>query len=151
MTFWKFWRKVFPMTDNFRIELKNVHKSFPVGETLFEALKGITLSISDGEFLGLVGPSGSGKTTLLNLIGGLDEPTAGSVIVSGKDLSLHSENELSDFRNESIGFVFQTFNLLPVYTAYENTEFPLLLQPDHNRGNNKELVEELLEEGWTCR
>ena len=132
------------MANGHRIELRKVKKRFAMGQDFFEALKGIDLLVEAGEFLGLVGPSGSGKTTLLNLVGGLDEASEGEVFVDGKSLATLSEDELSDFRNDTVGFVFQTFNLLPVYTAFENVEFPLLLQPEKYGSNNKELVEEIL-------
>ena len=132
------------MAQGHRIELKNVKKRFAMGQDFFEALKGISIIVEAGEFLGLVGPSGSGKTTLLNIVGGLDDPSEGEVFVDDLSLAKLSEDELSDFRNETVGFVFQTFNLLPVYTAFENVEFPLLLQPDKNGRDSKELVEEIL-------
>lgn len=123
-----------------KIEIFGVHKSYFKGEQQFEALRGIDLTISHGEFIGLVGPSGSGKTTLLNLIGGLDEPTSGSIVMEGRDLSHLSSEELSDFRNFNVGFIFQAYNLLPVYTAYENIEFPLLLQKNRKPAEIRELV-----------
>ncbi|MFC1743696.1 ABC transporter ATP-binding protein [Candidatus Riflebacteria bacterium] len=131
--------------ENHKIEVKNVKKCFQIGQNQFEALKEINLKIEDGEFLGLVGPSGSGKTTLLNLLGGLDSPTEGDVFVEGKKLNDMDANSLADFRNESIGFIFQSFNLLPVYTAYENVEFPLLLQKSRTDEEIKKLVSEILE------
>lgn len=123
-----------------KIEIFGIHKSYFKGEQQFEALKGIDLTISHGEFIGLVGPSGSGKTTLLNLIGGLDEPTGGSIVMEGRDLSHLTSEELSDFRNFNVGFIFQAYNLLPVYTAYENVEFPLLLQKNRKPAKIRELV-----------
>lgn len=92
------------------------------------ALRGVTLTIGSGEFTAIVGPSGSGKTTLLNLMGGLDSPTGGKVLVGGTDISRLSGNALIDFRKNHIGFVFQSYNLIPVLTAYENAEFVMLLQ-----------------------
>ena len=92
------------------------------------ALDGVDLEIGAGEFTAIVGPSGSGKTTLLNLIGGLDYPTSGSVVVAGKDLSTLNRSELADFRLWNLGFIFQAYNLIPVLTAYENAEFTLLLR-----------------------
>lgn len=92
------------------------------------ALRGVTLTIGSGEFTAIVGPSGSGKTTLLNLIGGLDTPSGGRVLVGGTDMSRLSGNALIDFRKNHIGFVFQSYNLIPVLTAYENAEFVMLLQ-----------------------
>ena len=92
------------------------------------ALRGVDLTIEKGEFTAIVGPSGSGKTTLLNIIGGLDRPTSGSVKVEGEDISQLSDNQLIDFRQKKIGFVFQSYNLIPVLTVEENTEFVMLLQ-----------------------
>lgn len=110
-----------------KIELKGLIKRFPMGSREFVALKGLSLSIGGGEFSGLVGPSGSGKTTLLNIIGSLDSPSEGEAIVLGKSVSRLTHKQAADLRNHHIGFIFQTYNLLPVYTAYENVEFPLLL------------------------
>ncbi len=92
------------------------------------ALRGVDLEVHEGEFTAIVGPSGSGKTTLLNIIGGLDRPSEGKVWINGTDISTLSENKLIDFRRDNIGFVFQSYNLIPVLTARENTEFVMLLQ-----------------------
>jgi len=110
------------------ISIKNVTKRFPVGEGEFTALKNINLEFQSGEFAGLVGPSGSGKTTLLNIIGSLDSPTEGEALVLGKSISKLSHKESALLRNKHIGFIFQVYNFLPVYTVYENVEFALLLQ-----------------------
>ena len=110
------------------ISIKNVTKRFPVGEGEFTALKNINLEFQSGEFAGLVGPSGSGKTTLLNIIGSLDSPTEGEALVLGKSISKLSHKESALLRNKHIGFIFQVYNLLPVYNVYENVEFALLLQ-----------------------
>jgi putative ABC transport system ATP-binding protein len=110
------------------IKIENLVKRFPVGKTDFTALKEITVSFGTGEFTGLVGPSGSGKTTLLNIIGSLDSPSEGKVDVLGKSISSLSHKQSAVLRNHHIGFIFQTYNLLPVYTVYENVEFALLLQ-----------------------
>ncbi|MCB0404127.1 MAG: ABC transporter ATP-binding protein [Bdellovibrionales bacterium] len=116
------------MENGLIIELKGVSKSFAIGGGReFLALKGIDLEIHQGEFTGLVGPSGSGKTTLLNLMGALDNATEGSVRVLGRNVESFSHTEAAHFRKESIGFIFQSFNLLPVYTVFENVEFPLLV------------------------
>lgn len=109
------------------ISTNRLEKVYPLGVTSFKALDDITFSVATGEFLGLVGPSGSGKTTLLNIIGSLDVPTSGSAVVLGRKIESLSHKESSRLRNEQIGFIFQTYNLLPVYTVYENVEFPLLL------------------------
>ena len=98
-----------------------------MGHTKIFALTGVNLNFRPGEFAGLVGPSGSGKTTFLNIVGSLDSPTAGSAIVMGKKVEDLSHKQAALLRNENIGFIFQTFNLLPVYTVYENVEFTLLL------------------------
>ena len=97
-----------------------------MGEETINALAGVTLEISPGEFVSIVGPSGSGKSTLLHIIGGLDSPTKGNIIVDGQDLSQASDSELSSYRNKKVGFVFQTFNLQPTYTALENVALPLV-------------------------
>lgn len=110
------------------ISLQNVHKVYDEGKIPVPALNGVTLEITAGEFTAIVGPSGSGKTTLLNIIGGLDRPSAGEVIVGGTDIGQLSDNQLIDFRKEHIGFVFQAYNLIPVLTALENVEFVMLLQ-----------------------
>jgi putative ABC transport system ATP-binding protein len=108
------------------IELKQVSRTYKMGEQLIHALDHVDLAIADGEFVAVVGPSGSGKSTLLHIVGGLDTPTNGQVLVDGKDLSQAGDRALAHFRNERIGFVFQTFNLQPTYTALENVALPLV-------------------------
>ncbi len=110
------------------VELEEVTKTYEQGKIQVPALRGISLRIEPGEFTAVVGPSGSGKTTLFNLIGGLDTPTSGRVQVAGRDLGALSRSELADLRLHRIGFVFQAYNLVPVLTAYENTELVLALQ-----------------------
>lgn len=110
------------------ISIDQLIKQFPVGKSHFTALNGLNLKIERGEFMGLVGPSGSGKTTLLNIIGSLDTPSQGTVTVLDHSISTLSHKQSSQLRNKHIGFIFQTYNLLPVYTVYENVEFALLLQ-----------------------
>ena len=109
------------------VELQGVEKTFTKGREKVEVLKAMDLEIAEGDFLALMGPSGSGKTTLLNLIGGLDQPTAGSVVVAGQQLVGLSSRKLAQWRAENIGFIFQFYNLLPVLTAQRNVELPLLL------------------------
>jgi putative ABC transport system ATP-binding protein len=110
------------------IQVKNASKSYPIAGKEFMALKQINLSLNKGEFAGIVGPSGSGKTTLLNIIGSLDKPTQGDAFVLNKDIKALSHKDSASLRNYNIGFIFQVFNLLPVYTVFENVEFALLLQ-----------------------
>jgi len=110
------------------VTLEKVTKRFPAGKTQFTALNKIELTFRKGEFSGLVGPSGSGKTTLLNIIGSLDCPSEGVATVLGKNISSLSHKESAGLRNYGIGFIFQTYNLLPVYNVYDNVEFALLLQ-----------------------
>lgn len=116
------------MQESQLIETQNLVKKFPMGRDTLVALDNISLSFSKGEFSGIIGPSGSGKTTFLNIIGTLDVPSAGSVSVLGAQVETLSHKEAAQLRNQHIGFIFQTFNLLPVYTVFENVEFPLLLQ-----------------------
>ncbi len=109
------------------VTIREVHKYFTRGSERIDVLKGVNVTIPQGDFLALMGPSGSGKTTLLNLLGGLDRPTEGSIEVAGVDISKLGGGELSRWRSEHIGFVFQLYNLLPVLTAERNVELPLLL------------------------
>jgi len=111
------------------IRVQNVFKSYQRDSLEIRVLNDISLTVEEGEFLGLMGPSGSGKTTLLNLIAGIDRPNAGTILVAGTDLSTLSESALAKWRSRHIGFVFQFYNLMPVLTAYENVELPLLLTP----------------------
>lgn len=127
------------------LEIKNLKKTFMLGETRVEALRGITLSIKQGEFTGITGTSGSGKTTLLNMIGCIDYPNSGSIVIEGKELASLSEDERSDFRNKRIGFIFQNFNLLPVLNVYENIELPLLINKDIPEQDKKERVKRAIE------
>ncbi len=110
------------------IKINNLEKQFPVGDGFFTALSDINMEVKKGEFAGLIGPSGSGKTTLLNIIGSLDTPTKGTAEVMGKSIAELSYKQSAGLRNRHIGFIFQTYNLLPVYTVFENVEFSLLLQ-----------------------
>jgi putative ABC transport system ATP-binding protein len=115
------------MENSVLIKTEDLVKIYPMGQTEIRALNGVNLAFQKGEFAGFVGPSGSGKTTLLNIIGSLDSPTKGSAEVLGEKIENLSHNQAAELRNRHIGFIFQTFNLLPVYTAFENVEFPLLL------------------------
>lgn len=109
------------------VKCENVKKVYKLDKVFVDALKGINVEFEEGDFVCIMGPSGSGKTTLLNLIGCIDTPTEGKVFVKGVDTSTLSDNELSEFRNKTIGFIFQNFNLIPVLNVYENIEYPLLL------------------------
>jgi putative ABC transport system ATP-binding protein len=129
------------------IELKGVKKDYPLGNTMVHALKQIEFTVREGDFLSIVGPSGSGKTTLLNIIGCIDQATAGSVIIHGTDVTTMSDKQLTDLRLHKIGFIFQTFNLIPVLTVRENVEFPLLLMKKKNFSKKevRERAEKLIE------
>ncbi len=110
------------------IESKNISRRFGSGDTEVIALDNVSMEIEEGEFTAIIGPSGSGKTTLLQLIGGLDNPDSGSIMLSGSNIAEMSGNQLSDFRRDHIGFIFQAYNLIPVLSAEENIEYIMLLQ-----------------------
>jgi putative ABC transport system ATP-binding protein len=132
------------MNNNLIIETKHLTKRFPMGKGEFTALKGIDITLGKGEFTGLIGPSGSGKTTLLNIIGSLDSPTEGEVIVMGSSVGIMSAREAARLRKENLGFIFQSYNLLQVHTVYENVEFPLLLLKQSSSERRK-MVHDALE------
>ena len=115
------------MESNTVISIQNLVKRFPVGGDFFTALKNVNLNLYKGEFTGLIGPSGSGKTTLLNIIGGLDSASEGTVRVLDQSLDNTTHNERAKLRRKHMGFIFQSYNLLPVYTVFENIELPLIL------------------------
>ena len=125
------------MEKNVIIKIDSLIKKFPIGGDFFTALNDINLIINKGEFTGLVGPSGSGKTTLLNIIGGLDSPTSGIVSVLNNIINKTSHEDRALIRRKHMGFIFQSYNLLPVYTIYENVELPLILNKvDVNKRKN---------------
>ena len=126
------------------IQTQNLSRRFGEGDTLIRAVENVSLTIDSGEFTALIGPSGSGKSTLLHLIGGLDIPQEGSVKLSGVDIASISGAALSDFRRDHIGFIFQSYNLIPVLTAEENIEYVMLLQ-NLDAGERKTRVSEMLE------
>ncbi|MCK5057342.1 MAG: ABC transporter ATP-binding protein [Candidatus Aminicenantes bacterium] len=128
------------------VKVEDVSKIYKTNGIPFPALNGISFSVEKGEFLSLAGPSGSGKTTMLNLIGCLDKPTEGSIFLDDKDISAGKSSELADIRRYNIGFIFQTFNLIPILTSFENVEFPLILKGDLSREERRTLVEEILED-----
>jgi len=132
------------MADEIQVRVERLEKRYALGGGTLRALDGIDLSVARGEFAGVVGPSGSGKTTLLNIIGSLDAPSGGRVEVLGADVARLTHREAARLRNHHIGFIFQTFNLLPVYTVYENVEFPLLLR-GVDAGRRRKMVMETLE------
>ncbi len=125
------------------IKTENITKIYDQASIPVNALNGVNILIEQGEFTAIVGPSGSGKTTLLNIIGGLDHPTAGKIVIGNEDISEMRENQLIDFRLHHIGFVFQSYNLIPVLTAAENVEFVMLLQ-GRSREERDKRVRELL-------
>jgi putative ABC transport system ATP-binding protein len=110
------------------LHVNNLVKDYKLGKTVVNALRKISFTVEEGEFLAIVGPSGSGKTTLLNILGCLDTPTSGKVFIQDKDISSLSDNRATQLRLEKIGFIFQTFNLIPVLNVYENIEYPLILE-----------------------
>jgi putative ABC transport system ATP-binding protein len=128
------------------IEINNLKKDYALGTTTVHALRGIDLVIERGDFLSIIGPSGSGKTTLLNIIGCIDFATQGSVKVGDREITALSDRQITDIRLHKIGFIFQTFNLIPVLNAVENVEFPLLLMKKHSRGEVRKKAELLLDE-----
>lgn len=126
------------------IEINNITKFYHVGTEVVKALQGVSITIKRGEYVAIMGPSGSGKSTLMNMIGALDTPTGGQYILNGTDVSHLSDDSLAEIRNKEIGFVFQTFNLLPRYTALENAMLPLIYAgvPKHDRVKRGEEVME---------
>jgi len=126
------------------VKIENVARVYQIGKVETQALRGVNLSIENGEFTALVGPSGSGKTTLLQMIGCLDQPTSGRVFINGKDVTTLNRNQRADMRRGTIGFIFQFFALIPTLTAYENVEMPLLLN-GHSPKERRERVMELLQ------
>ena len=127
------------------VRLEHIYKDYLLGDQKVQALKDITLSFDPGVFLAIAGPSGSGKTTLLNLIGCIDTPSRGKIFINDQDVSGRSSDELADLRSRSIGFIFQTFNLLPVLSAAENVEYPLLQRRDVSESERKKRVDYFLD------
>jgi putative ABC transport system ATP-binding protein len=135
------------------VKLINVKKVYPLGKLNVEAVKGVSISIDEGEFISIAGPSGSGKTTILNMIGCIDTPTEGIVEIDETNTSSLNDWDLTDLRHRAIGFIFQTFNLIPVLNVYENIEFPLLLGKERPPKKEKEdwinyLIEEVGLANW---
>ena len=127
------------------VQIKNVTKTYQLEKTTFQALKGINLTIPHGDFTAIAGCSGSGKSTLLNLIGCLDKPTTGEIYLKGRKVDELNERALDHVRLHTIGFIFQTFNLIPVLNIYENIELPLLIRKDMTSGEKRDKVEYFME------
>ncbi len=127
------------------VSVRNVSKDYMLGKTVVPALRDVSLEVGEGEFLSIAGPSGSGKTTLLNLVGCVDTPTAGTVVVAGSDTGKLSERALTDLRLRTIGFIFQSFNLVSVLSVFQNVEFPLLLQGTASKAERRLRVHALME------
>ncbi len=128
------------------LELKNVKKVYQKGITQVEAVRGVNLGIEKGDFMAIVGPSGSGKTTLLNIVGCLDDPTEGEVIYDGNELHSLSEKALSQYRKQNIGFIFQSYNLIPVLTVRENVELPMVIEKKYSKDEMKQKAMEIIKE-----
>lgn len=128
------------------IEIKGLTKDYPLGSTTVHALRGVDLAIEKGQLMSIIGPSGSGKTTLLNIIGCIDHATNGSVCVSGMEITSMKDRQITDLRLHHIGFIFQTFNLIPVLNTLENVEFPLLLMKKYTKGECRKKAEKFIDE-----
>jgi putative ABC transport system ATP-binding protein len=127
------------------VQIENVSKTYQTGEVQVKALRDVSLSINEAAFVSFVGPSGSGKTTMLNLIGCLDKPTQGKILVDGAQVDDFDRRQSAAFRGTSLGFIFQAFNLFPVLTAYENVEYPLVMIKNESVSKRKEKVLKVLE------
>jgi putative ABC transport system ATP-binding protein len=129
------------------VELDNIRKVYPLGKVEVEAVKGVTICIEKGDFISIAGPSGSGKTTILNMIGLVDRCTSGEVFIDGRPTSTLKDAELTRLRHETLGFIFQSFNLIPVLNVWENVEFPLLLGKTRiGKAEKKDWIDHLIEE-----
>lgn len=133
------------MESKYLLEIQHVAKYFPLGDNMVTALADINLKITSGDFIAIVGASGSGKSTLMNLIGCIDEPDKGDILVQGESVLNFNESQKNHLRNQKIGFIFQTFNLIPVITVFENVELPLLVLSKLSTQERKERVESILE------
>ncbi|WP_320815144.1 ABC transporter ATP-binding protein [Flavobacterium sp.] len=133
------------------IEIKNITRDFPLGNEIVNVLKGIDLTIDKGEYVALMGPSGSGKSTLMNLLGCLDTPTGGTYVLNGKRVSEMEDEELAEIRNKEIGFVFQTFNLMPRTTALDNVALPMIYAGFSKSDRNERATEVLTQVGLSDR
>jgi putative ABC transport system ATP-binding protein len=133
------------------IEIQDIVKNYQVGEVIVRALRSVSLNIDKNEYVAIMGPSGSGKSTLMNLLGCLDTPTSGSYILNGTDVSKMEDDRLAEIRNKEIGFVFQTFNLLPRYTALENVTLPLIYAGISRTDREKQAIETLKQVGLSDR
>ncbi len=133
------------------IEIKNITRDFPLGNEVVHVLKGIDLTINKGEYVALMGPSGSGKSTLMNLLGCLDTPTGGTYVLNGKHVSEMQDEELAEIRNKEIGFVFQTFNLMPRTTALDNVALPMVYAGYSKSERNERATEVLTQVGLADR
>jgi putative ABC transport system ATP-binding protein len=129
------------------VELQDVHKVYPLGKVEVEAVKGVSFSIEKGDFVSIAGPSGSGKTTILNMLGCVDRPTSGTVLIAGRATKDLNDKELTTLRHDTLGFIFQSFNLIPVLNVRENVEFPLLLGKSRlEKKEKEEWIDYLIEE-----
>lgn len=128
------------------VELKDVKKYYMLGQTRVDALQGVSLTIEKGEFLAIAGPSGSGKSTMLNMFGCIDLPSEGKVLIDGTEIDTLKDKELTRYRRTKIGFIFQSFNLIPVLNVYENIEFPLLLNRGLSKKDRESIVMKFVEE-----
>lgn len=128
------------------IKAKNLKKVYKVGELDLTVIDNLSITIKEGEFISLIGPSGSGKSTVLNMLGCLDTPTSGDIKISSQDITKLNKTKLANFRGEHIGFIFQSFNLIPVLTVYENIEYPLIMIQNLDENERKKRVENLLKE-----
>jgi putative ABC transport system ATP-binding protein len=123
-----------------------VRKEYLLGQTKVEALRGVSMTVEKGEFIAIAGPSGSGKSTILNMMGCIDTPTSGTILINGREVNALSDRELTRYRRVTVSFIFQSFNLIPVLSVYENIELPLLLQRSADAKSRKERVMRLIEE-----
>jgi len=127
------------------VQIRDVYKQYPLGRVMVDALRGVNMDLYKGEFAALVGPSGSGKSTLLNMIGCVDVPTSGTVLIDGNDIGKMKEKDLTQLRLEKLGFIFQSFNLINVLSVYQNVEMPLLLQGRYTKAQRDEKVRRIVE------